>query len=143
MSKTIRYSQVIDRPVSTVWQFFAVDHVRNHPRWDPAMELEQITEGPIGTGTVIRRRHTHYGEAVEGTMEVVEFEPLRRMGVQINDGTMEMRSWLDFVALDDHRTRLDLAIEIPGMDESADMSEMMSLVEAASQRRKQLIESET
>lgn len=24
------------------------------------MELEQLTEGPIGVGTVIRRRHIHY-----------------------------------------------------------------------------------
>jgi hypothetical protein len=38
------------------------------------MELEQLTEGPIGVGTVIRRRHTHYGEPIEGTMEVVEYE---------------------------------------------------------------------
>ncbi len=31
------------------------------------MELEKLTKGSIGVGTVIRRRHTHYGEVIEGT----------------------------------------------------------------------------
>jgi hypothetical protein len=64
-------SAFIERPPADVFRFFAVNHVQNHPRWDPQMELEQVTEGPIGVGTVIRRRHTHYGEPIEGTMEVV------------------------------------------------------------------------
>lgn len=57
MSVKVQVSQVIDRPVDTVFQFIAHDHLRNHPRWDPDMELEQVTDGPIGVGTVIRRRH--------------------------------------------------------------------------------------
>jgi hypothetical protein len=58
--------------VKDVWRFVAVEHVRNHPRWDPDMELEQVTEGPIGVGTLIRRRNTHSDTPVEGTMEVVK-----------------------------------------------------------------------
>lgn len=42
----VEVSQVIDRPVETVFRFYAHDHVRNHPRWDPMMELEQISDGP-------------------------------------------------------------------------------------------------
>ena len=68
-------SEVIDRPPADVFRFYAVNHVQNHPRWDLDMELEQLTDGPIGVGTVIRRRHTHYGELIEGSMEVVEYEP--------------------------------------------------------------------
>ena len=71
-------SEVIDRPLADVFRFYAVNHVQNHPRWDPDMQLEQLTEGPIGVGTVIRRRHTHYGEPIEGTMEVTEYEPVGR-----------------------------------------------------------------
>jgi hypothetical protein len=70
----VEVSQTIDRPVATVFGFYAHDHVRNHPRWDPKMELEQVTDGPIGVGTVIRRRNTHFGDPVDGTMEVTEFE---------------------------------------------------------------------
>lgn len=51
---------VIDRPVSLVWDFYAVHHVENHPRWDPDIELENATEGPIGVATVIRRRSTRF-----------------------------------------------------------------------------------
>jgi hypothetical protein len=40
----INVSTVIDRPVASVWRWYAVEHVRNHPRWDPLMELEQISE---------------------------------------------------------------------------------------------------
>jgi hypothetical protein len=42
----IEVSELIDRPPAEVFRFVAVDHVRNHPRWDPQMELEQLTEGP-------------------------------------------------------------------------------------------------
>jgi integrase len=55
----------------------------------PDIELEQISEGPIGLGTVIRRRHKRYGQPTEGTMEVVEFEPNRLVGVKIRDGDLE------------------------------------------------------
>ena len=83
-------SEVIDRPPADVFRFYAVNHVQNHPRWDLDMELEQLTDGPIGVGTVIRRRHTHYGELIEGSMEVVEYEPDRAFGVVIHDGPVEI-----------------------------------------------------
>src|SRR5918996_1525525 len=51
----ITVSTDIDRPVAAVWQWYAVEHVRNHPRWDPDMELEQISQGPIGL--VTRAQH--------------------------------------------------------------------------------------
>ena len=70
-------SQVIDRPVEVVFDFIARQHVRNHPRWDPDIDLEPMSEGPIGVGTMIRRRNRRSGTPVEGTMEVVEFEPGR------------------------------------------------------------------
>jgi hypothetical protein len=57
----ITVSTSIDRPVGHVWRWYAVDHVRNHPRWDPEMELEQMSEGPIGLGTRIRRLNRHFG----------------------------------------------------------------------------------
>jgi hypothetical protein len=71
----ITVSTVIHRPVGDVWRWYAVEHVRNDPRWDPDMELEQISEGPIGLGTRIRRRNRHFGEPIEGEMEIVEWEP--------------------------------------------------------------------
>ncbi len=86
MSVRVQVSEVIDRPVAEVFHFYAHDHVRNHPRWNLDLELDQVSEGPIGIGTLIRRRNRHSGTPVEGTMEVVEFEPNRAMGVIIHDG---------------------------------------------------------
>jgi uncharacterized protein YndB with AHSA1/START domain len=56
-SMEIEVETTIDRPVADVWRWYAVEHVRNHPRWDPDMELEQLSDGPMGLGTRIRRRN--------------------------------------------------------------------------------------
>jgi hypothetical protein len=76
----------MDRPVAVVCEFYAVNHVTNHPRWDETIELNATSDGPIGVGTVIKRRMTRFGNVTEGTMEVVEFEPERVMRVKTQDG---------------------------------------------------------
>jgi hypothetical protein len=131
-------SEVIDRPPADVFRFYAIHHVQNHPRWDPDMELEQLTEGPIGVGTVIRRRHTHYGEPIEGTMEVVEYEPDRAFGVVIDDGAVKIhgRMWLE--ASGESGTRLTIGVEIPGSTNPINPA----LLERTLHNIKTLIESE-
>ena len=143
MAAKVQVSEVIDRPVAEVFHFIAVEHVRNHPRWDPTMELEQITEGPVGVGTVIRRRNHRSGTPVEGTMEVVEFEPDRVFGTRIHDGPIEIRSRALFEAVHDNQTKLTIIVELPGMDESMDKSSLTSAIERSLRNMKQLIESET
>jgi hypothetical protein len=86
----IEVSTTIDRPVAQVWRWYAVEHVRNHPRWDPDMGLEQLSKGPIGLGTRIRRRNVRWGEPIEGEMEIVEWEPERAMAARIHDANMDM-----------------------------------------------------
>ncbi len=142
MTAHFQHSQVIDRPVAKVFDFFARDHVRNHPRWDSDIELWLDTDAPIGVGTVIRRRNKRSGTPVEGTMEVVEFEPNRAMGMIIHDGPTIMNGRVTFEALDETHTTLTTLIEIPGMDESMDKSFLLSRLERSGQIRKQLMESE-
>lgn len=141
MSLTVQVSKVIDRPVAEVFHFCAHDHVRNHPRWDPDMQLEQVSDGPIGVGTIIRRRHTRSGTPVEGTMEVVEFEPDRAMGMVIHDGLSEIRSRTTFKAESEERTRLTIRAEFADLDESKE-SWITSLMERSIRNIKHLIESE-
>jgi len=141
MSVRVQVSKVIDRPVAQVFHFYAREHVRNHPRWDPDMQLEQVSDGPIGVGTIIRRRNTHSGTPVEGTMEVVEFEPDRAMGVVIHDGPAETRGRVTFNAESQERTTLTINAEFADMDESME-SMITSLVERSARNIKQLIESE-
>jgi uncharacterized membrane protein len=143
MSVQIQVSQVIDRSVDKVFDFLAREHVRNHPRWDPDIELDQASDGPIGVGTVIRRRNSRSGTPVEGTMEVVEFEPDRAFGTVIHDGPVEMRGRTTFQPLGDDRTRITISVELPGMDESSvDKGFLTGRMERSVRNMKQLIEAE-
>jgi hypothetical protein len=106
------------------------------------MELEQVSEGPIGVGTVIRRRNAHRGTPVEGTMEVVEFEPNRAMGTVIHDGPVEMRARTIYEAAGEDRTILTISVELPSMDESMDTTSLTRAIEGSARNIKQLVESE-
>jgi hypothetical protein len=139
----IKFSQVIDRPVTKVFHFVAVQHVRNHPRWDPDIELWLESDKPIGVGTIIHRRNSRSGTPVEGTMEVVEFEPNRAMGTVIHDGPAVMRGRITFKAINDRQTKVTTVIDIPGMDDSMDKSFIISRLERSGRNMKQLIESKT
>jgi hypothetical protein len=142
MSAKAQVSVLIDRPVAKVFHFYADEHVRNHPRWNPDLKLEQVSDGPIGVGTVIRRRNSLSGTPVEGTMEIVEFERNRVMRAVIHDGDTEILGWSTFEADSDGRTILTIGLEMPGTDESMDMSFIKSRMERSVQNIKQLIESE-
>ena len=142
MSVHLQVTQVIDRPLAKVFYFYAHEHVQNHPRWDPDIELEQISTGPIGVGTVIRRRNSRSGTPVEGTMEVVEFEPNLAFGMIIHDGPVEMRGRATFKATSDNQTTMATYIELPGMDETMDKSFLISRLERSARNMKQLMESE-
>lgn len=107
------------------------------------MELEQLTDGPIDVGTVIRRRHTRSGTLTEGTMQVVEFIPDRVMGTIIHDGPLEIRGRVNFDPLNEDQTRMTMNVELPGMDESTDTSMLKSGMERSVQNIKQMIEAET
>jgi hypothetical protein len=142
MSVKIQVSQVIDRSVSKVFHFFAYEHVQNHPRWDPNIELEQISDGPIRMGTMISRRNSRSGTPVDGTMEVVEFEPNQAFSLLIHDGPVEMTGRVIFEAINDNQTKLTTFVELPGMDESMDTTFLISELNKAGKVRKQLIEAE-
>ena len=44
MALQFESSQVIDRPIEKVFHFYAVEHVRNHPRWESQMDDETLGE---------------------------------------------------------------------------------------------------
>ena len=90
MSVKAQASGVINHPVGQVFQFHAVEHVQNHPHWDPDIKLEQVTDGPLVVGTMIKRINSRSGKPVEGTMEVVEFEPDQAVTMIIHDGPVKM-----------------------------------------------------
>jgi hypothetical protein len=142
MTLQFESSEIIDRPIDKVFHFYAVEHVRNHPRWDPDIELWLDSDAPIGVGTVIHRRNKRSGTPVEGTMEVVEFEPNRALAMLIRDGRAEMRGRTTFEALSENQTRITTIIDIPGMDENADKTFLNSRLQRSSEIRKRLMEAE-
>ena len=137
----ITVSTLIDRPVGGVWRWYAVEHVRNHPRWNPDMELEQISDAPIGLGTRIRRRNHHFGEPIEGEMEIVEWEPERAMGVQIHDANADARGRATFEALGPSRTRLTIEADFSNLDASK-VDQLRPLIERTASNVRRLVESE-
>jgi uncharacterized protein YndB with AHSA1/START domain len=137
----LEVSTTIDRPVASVWDFYALHHVENHPRWDPTLELEATSDAPIGVGTVIKRRATRFGETTEGTMEIIEFEPEKLMRVKTQDGPMTINGWVLFESVDDDTTKLVLGGEVPGMDDSME-EKIRPMMEQSASNIKSLIESE-
>lgn len=142
MALQFESSQVIDRPIEKVFHFYAVEHVRNHPRWDADIELWLDSDTPIGVGTIIHRRNKRSGTPVEGTMEVVEFEPNRAIAMVIHDGPAEMHGRTTFETVGENQTRLTTIINIPWMDENADKTFLNGKLERSAQIRKQLMETE-
>ncbi|HZD17368.1 MAG TPA: SRPBCC family protein [Actinomycetota bacterium] len=137
----IEVETTIDRPVADVWRWYAVEHVRNHPRWDPDMELEQLSDGPMGLGTRIRRRNVRWGTPVEGEMEVVGWEPERAFALRIHDANMEMHGRAMFEADGPDRTRLRVVTDIPGL-EGSKAEFLSSMMERSVGNVKSLLESD-
>ena len=142
MAVRIEVSEEIDRPVPVVFNFYADDHVRNHPRWNPDIELWRHSDEPLGLGTIIQRRNSRSGTTpVEGTMEVVEYEPNRAIGMVIREGTMETDGRATFEEVGEGRTRLTIRADMP-IDESM-KDRMTGLVQRSLRNIKDLIEAET
>ena len=139
----IEYPRVIDRPVDKVFHFMAVEHVKNHPRWDSDIALWLDSDELIGVGTIIHRRNSRSGTPVEGTMEVSEYVPNRKMTTVIQEGPNRMIGELIFEPLGDHQTRVTTVIDLPDMDESMDTRFLMKRLEEVARIREKLIEAET
>jgi hypothetical protein len=141
MAVRMEVSQEIDRRVPVVFNFYADDHVRNHPRWDPDIELWRHSDEPLGLGTIIQRRNSRSGTPVEGTMEVVEYEPDQAFGVDVRDGPIEIHGRATFEEISEGRTRLTVTAEMP-IDESM-KDRITGLMQRSVGNIKELIEAET
>lgn len=129
-------SQVFDRPPEVVFDFVATDHIRNHPRWDPTIRLEQVTDGPIGVGTIFKRYTNRGAGPMEGTMEIVAFEPGRSWTTIIHDGPVEMEAGFVIEPRGTGDSTMTMWVDIPSMTQPMDpapfersLSNMKSLIE--------------
>jgi uncharacterized membrane protein len=142
MAVKVEVSEEIERPVEVVFRWYADEHVRNHPRWDPNIELSLDSDLPIGLGTIMRRRNSRSGTPVEGTMEVVEYQPNQVIGVLTQDGPIEIQGRATFESLRQGLTKLTITADIPGLDESM-QAPMTEAVKGSLRKIKELVEGET
>lgn len=142
MAVKVDLSEEIERPVGVVFRWYADDHVRNHPRWDPNIELWLDSEAPIGVGTIIRRRNSRSGTPVEGTMEVIEYEPNQALGMLTHDGPMEIRGRATFESVGAELTKLTFTVDIAGLDDSM-ATPMTEAIRGSLRKIKELVEAET
>jgi uncharacterized protein YndB with AHSA1/START domain len=78
--KQARASTLIASPPQAVFEFVAVDFVRNYRRWSPEVQrLELFTPGPMKVGSRARQVRMDQGRRSEHTFRVVAFEPPRRI----------------------------------------------------------------
>jgi hypothetical protein len=135
--------QVINKPIDKVFQFYAVEHVRNHPRWDSDIELWLDDEtAPLGVGTIIHRINKRSGKPVEGTMKVIEFESNRVFAMEVHDGSALMFGRSTFEKLGPNKTKLSVVIDIPWMDANADKTFLNNRLESSARLREQLMNAE-
>lgn len=142
MAVKVELSEEIERPVGVVFRWYADDHVRNHPRWDPNIELWLDSEAPMGVGTIIRRRNSRSGTPVEGTMEVTEYEPNQALGMLTHDGPMEIRGRATFESVGTELTKLTFTVDILGLDDSMAVP-MTEAIRGSLRKIKELVEAET
>lgn len=68
----------IGRPVEIVYDFVIVRFFDNYPRWSPeVVELEALTQGPMGRGTRGRQVRVDQGRRSQTRFELTRLEPER------------------------------------------------------------------
>ena len=97
----------VNRPVAEVFQY--LNDPTKMPEWNATIEEATPSETPIKVGTHIRTRGRILGRKIEGTVEVVEYEPNKRV-VQKSDEPFSWKAINTFQA-DNGGTRLVSACE--------------------------------
>ena len=138
----------INSSPADVFRFIAVDHERNHPRWDKyALELRQIDPGPVQVGTRFAYKRRRLGQFHDLQITVSEMVPPKNFTFQVT-GT----PWTGTISYTvDARAELASTLEYFASVETAGPQWLgplfMPIVKreiSVSQRRiKELVESET
>lgn len=85
----VTVATTVERPVDEVFAFVA--DMKNEPRWHTdILEAERLSEGEVGEGTNYRVRfRSQPMSPPEGSVEIVEFEPDRRIVSRSDMGNMK------------------------------------------------------
>ena len=132
-------STTIRRPRAELWDFCAVHHPENHPRWDPDIKLERTSDEPLSVGSILRRWNTRFGTPTEGTMEITAWEPERRVEFLTRDGDSAIHGYMTFEKESDGATIVTSGGVFPQADETL-ADRIRSLMERSLANLKALVE---
>lgn len=108
----IQVEEVIDAPSDQVFEFIAIQHFENHPKWDPSIqEMTATSPGPIRRGSTARFVRVDRKRRSEGVLTVTEYEPDRLFGAVSQFGPFELRQRAVCEPLPGEATRLVLTID--------------------------------
>src|SRR5260370_11827793 len=79
----VEISLHINRPVAEVFKY--MNDPTKMPEWNSTIEEATPSETPVKVGTRIRTRGRMLGRKIEGTVEVVEYEPNKRVVLKSDD----------------------------------------------------------
>ena len=107
-------STLIARPAEQVFNFIAVDFLKNYKRWSPeVVSLQPRSEGPVGVGTICRQIRIDQGRRTESSFRVSAFEPGKRVDFEGTSNPFRVSYHLDAVA---DKTRLRFTFELSRLE---------------------------
>ena len=77
----------IERPVAEVFAY-VTDPAKLHEWQTNTLEVEQLTDGPLGVGTRLREVHVAGRRRMEQVVEVSAYEPGRRFDLDLVEGPL-------------------------------------------------------
>lgn len=85
----IETSVQINRPIEEVFAYVA--NIKNLPLWaGPVTEARQISEGPIGVGTMQTQSAQFLGRKMESTQEVIEYVLNKTLSTKSTSGPLPL-----------------------------------------------------
>ncbi|HWB87826.1 MAG TPA: SRPBCC family protein [Acidimicrobiia bacterium] len=123
----VSVSTVVKRPVAEVFAFVA--EMENEPQWHTdILAAERTTDGEVGRGTRYRVQFKPQPMSpTEGAVEIVDFEPGRRIVSQSDMGNMKPTMTHEFEEVD-AGTRLTRRIQIETSGALTLMNPMMRVM---------------
>jgi hypothetical protein len=118
-------SGIVRKPADEVFRFIGEEFFENYPKWSPEVkELKQLSDGPIGVGTMGRQVRVDCGRRSESDFKVTEFQPNRRAtfagvgraGDSLGSGAFRCVYDLSDARLSTPCTRVVFTFEIPELE---------------------------
>jgi hypothetical protein len=109
-------SREIERPLTTVFEFVAVEFFDNYPRWSPEVrELEPLDGNAVQAGMRARQVRVDRGRRSETVFRVTDLEPYRRVRFEGVDRPAFAIEYA-FEPLGPARCRLDFTFELQRLE---------------------------